>query len=105
MRYNPIPGTDEDLTDYRGSIVDLTPGTTYEIQLTLTGTTTTARLTGRTWSEVFPVGRQSGWAIAEHRSRSPIPACPEPIGSMTAGERRSTYGTKRMPASRSMPLT
>ena len=30
MRYNPIPGTDEDLTDYRGSIVHLTPGTTYE---------------------------------------------------------------------------
>ena len=56
MRYNPIPGTDEDLTDYRGSIVHLTPGTTYEIQLALTGTTTTARLTARTWSEVFPVG-------------------------------------------------
>ena len=54
--YNPIPGTDEDLTDYRGSIVHLTPGTTYEIQLTLNRTTTTARLTGRTWSEVFPVG-------------------------------------------------
>ena len=36
MRYNPIPGTDEDLTDYRGSIVDLTPATSYEIQFTLT---------------------------------------------------------------------
>ena len=56
MHYNPIAGTDEDLTDYRGSIVHLTPGTTYEIQLALTGTTTTARLTARTWSEVFPVG-------------------------------------------------
>src|SRR5512146_961344 len=32
MRYNPIPNTDEDLTDYRGSIVNLAPATTYEIQ-------------------------------------------------------------------------
>src|SRR5262249_34372709 len=29
LRYNPIPGTDEDRTDYRGSVVSLTPGTTY----------------------------------------------------------------------------
>jgi hypothetical protein len=42
MRYNPIPNTDEDLADYRGSIVHLTPATTYEIQLTLAGTQTTA---------------------------------------------------------------
>jgi len=27
MRYNPIPGTDEDLADYRGSIVELSPAT------------------------------------------------------------------------------
>ncbi|MBM3852632.1 MAG: hypothetical protein FJ399_05710 [Verrucomicrobia bacterium] len=57
MRYNPIPGTDEDLTDYRGSLVDLAPGTTYEVQLTLAGTSTTARLTATTWSEDFPVGQ------------------------------------------------
>jgi len=31
MRYNPIPDTDEDLADYRGSIVHLAPATTYEI--------------------------------------------------------------------------
>ena len=31
MRYNPIPNTEEDLADYRGSIVHLTPGTTYEV--------------------------------------------------------------------------
>src|SRR6187401_978953 len=42
MRYNPIPNTDEDLTDYRGSIVHLTPATTYEVELTLAGTSTTA---------------------------------------------------------------
>ena len=42
MRHNPIPGTDEDLADYRGSIVHLAPATTYEVELTLAGTTTTA---------------------------------------------------------------
>jgi hypothetical protein len=57
MRYNPIPNTDEDLADYRGSIVHLTPATTYEIELTLAGTATAARLTAKTWSENFPVGQ------------------------------------------------
>lgn len=56
MRYNPIPNTDEDLTDYRGSIVRLSPGSTYDIQLTLAGTATTATLTASTWSENFPAG-------------------------------------------------
>src|SRR4051794_19524021 len=45
MRYNPIPETDEDLADYRGSIVHLAPATTYEVELTLAGTTTATRLT------------------------------------------------------------
>ena len=57
MRYNPIPGTDEDLTDYRGSIVNLTPGAEYEVQLTLAGTSTTAALTATTWGEDFPIGQ------------------------------------------------
>lgn len=56
MRYNPIPDTDEDLTDYRGSIVHLRPATTYEIELTLAGTSTMSGLTATTWSEEFPVG-------------------------------------------------
>jgi hypothetical protein len=56
MRYNPIPKTDEDLADYRGSIVHLVPGSIYDIQLTLAGTATTANLTAVTWSEDFPVG-------------------------------------------------
>lgn len=56
MRYNPIAKTDEDLTDYRGSIVQLTPGTAYEIQLSLTGTSTTSQLTATTWREDFPAG-------------------------------------------------
>ena len=57
MRYLPIPGTDEDLADYRGSIVHLKPGTKYEIRLTLAGTKTDSTLTAATWSEDFPVGR------------------------------------------------
>lgn len=56
MKYHPIPNTDEDLTDYRGSIVDLAPGTTYEVELTLAGSGPTARLTAATWSEKFPEG-------------------------------------------------
>ena len=56
MRYNPIPKTDEDLTDYRGSIVNLVPATTYEVQLTLVGTATRTNLNATTWSEDFPAG-------------------------------------------------
>ncbi len=56
MRYNPIANTDEDLADYRGSIVHLAPATTYEIQLTLAGTQTSTKLTATTWSEDFLVG-------------------------------------------------
>lgn len=39
---------------YRGSIVNLTPNTTYEIQLTL-GDGTSTTLTAKTWSENFPI--------------------------------------------------
>jgi len=56
MRYNPIANTDEDLADYRGSIVHLTPATTYEIRLALAHTPTTATLVATTWNERFPVG-------------------------------------------------
>ena len=56
LRYNPIPGTDEDLADYRGSLVHLEPGTPYEIELALSGTSTIARLVASTWSEKFPEG-------------------------------------------------
>src|SRR5437762_2321584 len=56
MRFHPVDGTDEDLTDYRGSIVNLTPGTIYELELTLAGTSTKTRLSAATWSEEFPVG-------------------------------------------------
>ncbi len=56
MKYNPIAGTDEDLADYRGSIVNLAPGTAYDIRLTLEGTSTTAEFSANTWSDDFPVG-------------------------------------------------
>jgi len=56
MRYNPIPKTDQDLADYRGSLVHLTPGTKYEIELQLEGTDQVARLVASTWSEEFPIG-------------------------------------------------
>ena len=58
MRYNPIPKTDEDLADYRGSIVHLTPATTYEVELAHSGPAAAAKtnLLATTWSENFPVG-------------------------------------------------
>ncbi|GEP41064.1 hypothetical protein [Brevifollis gellanilyticus] len=56
MRYNPIEGTEEDLTDYRGSIVHLQPGTIYEVALKLAGTETSTRLVASTWSERLPEG-------------------------------------------------
>ena len=42
---------------YRGSIVNLKSGTTYEIQLSLRGTNTTQTFTAATWSEDFPIAR------------------------------------------------
>jgi hypothetical protein len=56
MRYNPIPNTDEDLTDYRGSIVHLAPATTYEIELKLADNSAKTNLIATTWNEDFPVG-------------------------------------------------
>ncbi len=56
LRYNPIPNTEEDLADYRGSLVDLQAATSYEVQLTLAGTATTTTLTAATWGEEFPAG-------------------------------------------------
>ena len=56
MKYNPIANTDEDLADYRGSIVNLRPNTAYEIELRLEGTDRSTRLVARTWDEKFPEG-------------------------------------------------
>ncbi|MEX0744265.1 MAG: right-handed parallel beta-helix repeat-containing protein [Phycisphaeraceae bacterium] len=54
MRYNPVQ-TPECKGDYRGSIVNLKPGTAYEIALTLEGSDARTSLSASTWSERFPV--------------------------------------------------
>jgi hypothetical protein len=65
MRYNPME-TPECKGDYRGSIVNLQPGTEYEIALTLEGTEVRTSLKAATWSEKFPIAStvkcQSGGA-------------------------------------------
>lgn len=55
MRYNPVD-TPECKGDYRGSIVNLKPGTAYEIALALEGTDVRTALSASTWSEQFPIG-------------------------------------------------
>ncbi|MHC4119897.1 MAG: right-handed parallel beta-helix repeat-containing protein [Planctomycetota bacterium] len=42
---------------YRGSIVNLDPGTAYEIKLELLNTGTEEQLTAETWSEDFPIAK------------------------------------------------
>ncbi len=62
--YNPISGNYERRSSsyplvpfnaqaYRGSLVNLTPGTSYEIKMTLEGTSTTTTITKSTMSETF----------------------------------------------------
>ena len=43
--------------EYRGSIVNLKPGTEYKVKLTLKGTATSVTLASRTWNESFPVAK------------------------------------------------
>ncbi len=54
LRYHPV-NTTECKADYRGSLVNLKPGTTYDIMLTLEGTDLRTECRGATWSETFPV--------------------------------------------------
>lgn len=77
--------------EYRGSLVNLAPGTTYEIELRLkSGKTTT--FTARTWSETFPVARTvtlpatSDATLAITESGTPsgyVLYTPEPGGTAT----------------------
>ena len=107
MRYNPIPKTDEDLADYRGSIVHLAPATTYEVQLTLAGTSTTAtpdrhdleRGVSRSARRSALRDRDTPLAITESGTPDGLPA------STTAAARRSTCATSTTRASRSTPPT
>ena len=57
MRYLPIAGTDLDLADYRGSLVHLRPGATYEIELSLDDNSETKTITAATWPNLFPEAR------------------------------------------------
>lgn len=67
VRYRPAGGTawrsalplwfDARDSQYRGSIVNLTPDTVYEIELSLTGTATVAVITATTWTENFPIAQ------------------------------------------------
>ncbi len=54
LRYHPVD-TPECKADYRGSLVNLTPGTTCDIALTVEGTGRRIECRGTTWSEGFPV--------------------------------------------------
>jgi len=54
LRYHPVE-TPECKADYRGSLVNLTPGTTYDIALDLEGTSWRVECRGTTWSEEFPL--------------------------------------------------
>jgi hypothetical protein len=58
MKYHPISNTDQDVADYRGSIVHLRPGTRYEVRLSLAGTDLSTNFFATTWSESFPVGER-----------------------------------------------
>ncbi|MBA3707595.1 MAG: right-handed parallel beta-helix repeat-containing protein [Planctomycetes bacterium] len=75
MRYNPVKTT-ECKGDYRGSIVNLKPGTSYEIALTLEGTDIRTSFKASTWSEKFPVastvtGKTGGDTLTVKESGNP----------------------------------
>lgn len=53
---------------YRGSIVNLSPGTQYEVELSLEKTGTRGSLRVRTWSETFPVGQ----TVVVHDANAPL---------------------------------
>ena len=57
MKFNPIDGTDEDISDYRGSIVNLKSGTTYEVELALENSDETTNIIASTWDENSPIGK------------------------------------------------
>lgn len=67
VQYRPVGGSvwrtalplwlDERNGEYRGSVVNLSPGTPYEIRLTLSGPNQSVTLTASTWREDFPIAR------------------------------------------------
>lgn len=75
IRYNPIAnvglnpetGLRYDKADYRGSIVNLAPNTTYDIELTVGGTDVTNTIEASTWSEDFPIAQTINIASMNER--------------------------------------
>jgi len=59
---------------YRGSIVNLTPGTEYEVELSLEKTGRQTMVTVRTWSEDFPIVRVPG-GLCSLRARAGTRDC------------------------------
>lgn len=62
--------------EYRGSIVNLTPGTPYEVELSLEKTGRRASVSVRTWSEEFPIAQtvvvqDSNTPLVVNKSGSP----------------------------------
>jgi len=55
MIYSNIGGTTNEVSPYRGSIVNLNSNTNYEIELTLEGTSETETIIAKTWNEDFPI--------------------------------------------------
>ena len=53
----PLPSVPEHSREYRGSVVLLKPGTTYEIEACLPDPGELSRVTVKTWSEQFPVAK------------------------------------------------
>ncbi len=54
--------------EYRGSIINLKPGTTYDIKFQLRGTAKIASLQVQTWPQAFPVGKQIRCAAASTKT-------------------------------------
>ena len=55
MQYSDIGGTTNEISTYRGSIVNLNSNTNYEIDLTLEGTSESETIFAKTWTEDFPI--------------------------------------------------
>ena len=54
LRFHPVD-TPKCKADYRGTLVNLSPATAYEIELSLKGTDVQNICTASTWNETYPV--------------------------------------------------
>ena len=105
MRYNPVK-TPECKADYRGSIVNLTSGRSYDIALALEGTDIRTSFKAATWSEGFPSPRPSSARIAPRRLNVKQSGTPEGyILYDGTGATIRTAITNQILAYRSMPAT